>query len=171
MPPLDAARKQRSRGLLGVGAVGGLGSVGAVGVVGGGVGAEAGVKGAPGFLRRLCLNASGLGVDFRGKSSFLEDDLLQVRREKVDHIRVFADFILLLEVDGGEGAEEEVTGVGHDGGAAGRDALLRLEKEKPGEEVVDRDGGLELGETGDELGGETGGMVAFVLAASVLGAE
>jgi hypothetical protein len=103
----------------------------------------------------------------------VEDDLLQVRREKVEHILVFAGFILilLLVVDGGESAKEQVTGVGHDGGTARGDALLRLEEEKPGEEVVDGDGGLEFGETGDELGGETGGMVAFPLAASVFSAE
>ncbi|OLC96428.1 MAG: hypothetical protein AUH86_09725 [Acidobacteria bacterium 13_1_40CM_4_58_4] len=76
-----------------------------------------------------------------------------------------------LLVDGGEGAKEQVTGVGHDGGTARGDAILRLEKEKTGEEVVDRDRGLEFSETGDELGGEIGGMVALLLAARVFGAE
>jgi hypothetical protein len=74
-------------------------------------------------------------------------------------------------LDGGQGAEKEVTGVGHDGGAARGNAALRLEKEEAGEEVVDRDGRLEFGETGDEFGGETGGLVLLLPAAGMLGTK
>ena len=74
-------------------------------------------------------------------------------------------------LDGGQGAEKEVTGVGHDGGAARGNAVLRLEKEEAGEEVVDRDGGLEFGETGDEFGREVSRLVALLLAERMLGAE
>jgi len=46
-----------------------------------------------------------------------------------------------------------------------------LEQKEAGEEVVDGDGRLEFGETGDEFGGETGGLVALLLAEGMLGAE
>jgi hypothetical protein len=55
--------------------------------------------------------------------------------------------------------------------AARGDAVLGLEEEQPGEEVVDGDGGLEFGETSDQLGGELGGFVALQAATSVFGAE
>ena len=73
--------------------------------------------------------------------------------------------------DGGEGAEEKIAGVGHDGGAARLDAVVCLEVKEAGEEVIDGDGGLEFGETGDEFGGEVGGLVAFVPAAGMVEAE
>lgn len=57
-------------------------------------------------------------------------------------------------VDGGEGAEEQVAGVSHDGGAARGDAALGLVEQEAGEEVVDGDGGLEVRETGGEEGGK-----------------
>jgi len=76
-----------------------------------------------------------------------------------------------LVLDGGEGAEEQIAGVGHDGGAAGVDAVMRLEAKEAGEEIVDGDSGLEFGETGDEFGGEVGGFVAFAPTASMVGAE
>ena len=74
-------------------------------------------------------------------------------------------------LDGGEGAEEKIGGVGHDGGAAGLDAVVGLEVKEAGEEVIDGDGGLEFGETGDEFGGEVGGVVAFVPTAGMIEAE
>jgi hypothetical protein len=46
-----------------------------------------------------------------------------------------------------------------------------LEQKEAGEEVVDRDGRLEFGETGDEFGGETGGLVALLLAEGMLGTK
>src|SRR5437899_13105964 len=76
-----------------------------------------------------------------------------------------------LVLDGEEGAEEQIAGVGHDGGAAGVDAVMRLEAKEAGEEIVDGDSGLEFGETGDEFGGEVGGFVAFAPTASMVGAE
>jgi len=66
------------------------------------------------------------------------------------------DFIFGVEfvLDGGEGTEEEVAGVGHDGGAARVDAVFGFEMQKAGEEVVDGDGGFKFGEAGGEKGGE-----------------
>src|SRR6266849_5653298 len=94
---------------------------------------------------------------------------LGARQIPDDFLRLVVWRIDLL-VDGRERAKEQVTRVGHDGGTARGDAILRLEEEKPGEKVVDRDGGLEFGKTGDEFGGEIGGMVAFLQAARVFGA-
>jgi hypothetical protein len=70
----------------------------------------------------------------------------------------FEDFVFGVEffLDGGEGAEKEVAGVGHDGGATGVDAVGGFKLEEAREEVVDGDGGLEFGETGGEGGREVG---------------
>jgi hypothetical protein len=48
-------------------------------------------------------------------------------------------FIFGMEfvLDSGEGAEDEVLGVGHDGGAAGMDVVLGLKVAEAGEEVAD----------------------------------
>jgi len=73
--------------------------------------------------------------------------------------------------EGGEGAQKQVAGVGHDGGATRGDAVLGLEEKKAGEEVVDGDGGLELGETGDEFGSKAGGLVLLLPAAGMLGTK
>jgi len=74
-------------------------------------------------------------------------------------------------LDSGEGAEEQVAGVGHDGGAPRVNAVMGLEAKEAGEEIVDGDSRLEFGKTSDELGGKVGGLVAFVPTASVIGAE
>jgi len=82
--------------------------------------------------------------------------------------RQIEDPLLLLALgirfvfDGREGAEEQVTGVGHDGGAARRDAVLGLKMQEAGEEVVDGEGRLEIREAGHEGGGKVGKFV-FVL--------
>jgi hypothetical protein len=74
-------------------------------------------------------------------------------------------------VDSGEGAEEQVTGVGHDGRAARGDAVLRLETKEAGEEFVDGDSGIEFGKIGDEFGGKVGGLSPLLLTAGMVGAE
>jgi hypothetical protein len=67
---------------------------------------------------------------------------------------VGGDFV--FDVDGVEGAEEKVAGVGHDGAAARGEAVLGEEEQETGEELVDLGGGLELGEIAEEIGGEGG---------------
>jgi hypothetical protein len=52
------------------------------------------------------------------------------------------------------GVEELVGDVGKDGGAAGRDAAFGDEGEEAAEELADVDAGGELGEFGEEVGGE-----------------
>jgi hypothetical protein len=92
-------------------------------------------------------------------------------REVDDDLRFVFEFGMDFVLDGGEGTEEQVAGVGHDGGAARVDAIVGLKAKEAGKEVVDGDGGFEFGETGDEFGGEVGGLVAFIPTAGVVGAE
>jgi hypothetical protein len=73
--------------------------------------------------------------------------------------------------DGGEGAEDQVARVGHDGGAARVDATFDLELEEAGEELVEGDGGGEIGETVGEIGGEVGTFEADGAGGRVFGAE
>jgi hypothetical protein len=65
---------------------------------------------------------------------------------------------LVVVVDGAVGVQELVGDVGQDGCAARRDAAFGDEGEKIGEEFVDGDGGLEVGEFPDEFGGEIDGV-------------
>jgi hypothetical protein len=81
----------------------------------------------------------------------------------------FDDFEFVL--DGWEGAKEEVAGVGHDGGAARRDASLSLVEQEAREEVVDGDSGLEFSKTAGEKSGEIDRVPAFGRGAAVVGAE
>jgi hypothetical protein len=82
-------------------------------------------------------------------------------------------FIFGMEfvLDSGEGAEDQIAGVGHDGGAAGMDAILGLEMEEAGEEGVDGDGGGKFGETDGEGGGEINGCVLALGELGVVSAE
>jgi hypothetical protein len=65
-------------------------------------------------------------------------------------------------VDGGEGAEEQVAGVGHDSSTARSDAVVGLEKEESRKESVEVRGGGEFGELAGEVAGEIGGMAFFL---------
>jgi hypothetical protein len=56
--------------------------------------------------------------------------------------------------DSGEGTEDEIGGVGHYGSAARGNPVFGLQVEEAGEEFADGDGGLEIGETFREGGGE-----------------
>jgi len=105
------------------------------------------------MTRKIHGGSSSVAVGFR----HVDDDSLWL-----------AGFFLL---DGGEGAEEEVAGIGHDGSAARGDAVLGLEEKEAGEKVIDGYGGAEFSETGDEFGGEIGGFVKLLPTAGVLGAK
>jgi len=65
---------------------------------------------------------------------------------------------LVVVVDGAVGVEELIGDVGQDGGAARGDAALGDLDKEIGEELVDREGGLELGEFADEFRGEIRGV-------------
>ncbi|HEX7696411.1 MAG TPA: hypothetical protein VF394_03400 [Candidatus Acidoferrum sp.] len=49
--------------------------------------------------------------------------------------------------------------VGQDGGAAPGDATFGHEDKEPGEELVNVDGGVALGELGEKFRGEVGGII------------
>jgi hypothetical protein len=70
----------------------------------------------------------------------------------------FAGVALVVVINGAVGMEELVGDVGQDGGTARGDAAFGDEGKKIGEEFVDGDGGLEVGEFADELGGEIDGV-------------
>jgi len=72
--------------------------------------------------------------------------------------------------DGGEGAEEEIRGIGHDGGAAGSDFVAGLELIEFAEGVVDVGGGAEFLDVPDEGGGEVGLVEVFLVFGGVFGA-
>jgi hypothetical protein len=82
----------------------------------------------------------------------------------------FEDFVFGVEfvLDGGEGAEEEVAGVGHDGSAAGGGCV---EMQEAREEIVDGDGGFEFNETAGEKGGDVALLQADSVGDSVFGAN
>ena len=65
---------------------------------------------------------------------------------------------IFLFGDGGEGAEELVSDVGEDGGAASGDLVLGEEEQQAREEVVDLGGRGEVVEVGGEGGGDFGGL-------------
>src|SRR6266852_3853728 len=69
----------------------------------------------------------------------------------------------VFAVDGAVGVEELVGDVGEDGGASGGDAAFGDEDQQPGEELVAVDGGVELGEFGEEVGGEVFRVVLWRL--------
>jgi hypothetical protein len=60
----------------------------------------------------------------------------------------------VFAVDGAVRVEELVGDVPQDGGAARGDAAFGHKDQKPCEELVDVNGGLELGEFGEKIGGE-----------------
>ena len=73
--------------------------------------------------------------------------------------------------DGRESAEKQVTGVGHDGGAARSDLVAGEEFVKFGEGAVDGDSGSEVVGITDELGGDIGGVAVFFVLRGVLEAK
>ena len=87
----------------------------------------------------------------------------------------FEGLLLGLEAvvtrDGGEGAEEEVAGIGHDGGATGSDLVAGLELIEFAERVVDVRGGEEFLDVADEGGGEICLVEVFLALGGVSGAE
>jgi hypothetical protein len=80
----------------------------------------------------------------------------------LDSDDLFDDLVSVFAVDGAVGVEELVGDVAKDGGAAGGDAAFGYEDEEAGEELADIGTGGELGEFGEEFGGEVG-EIALVL--------
>jgi hypothetical protein len=67
----------------------------------------------------------------------------------------------LHALDGGESAEELIGDIGENGGAASGDAVLSLEDDEPGEEVVDAIEAIEVFGILNEFGSEVGGLHIF----------
>jgi len=74
-------------------------------------------------------------------------------------------------LDGGEGAEEEIGGVGHDGAAARSDLVPGEEFIEFAERMVDGDGVAEFLDVTDEDGGEVSQVECFLVVSGVFGAE
>ena len=67
-----------------------------------------------------------------------------------DDLGFVFEFGMEFVLDGGESAEEEIAGVGHDGGAAGVDLVPGLELIEFAEGTVDNDSGAEFLGVADE---------------------
>jgi len=76
-----------------------------------------------------------------------------------------------LLLDGGEGAEEQVTGVSHDGSASRGDSVVGLELVEFTEGMVDVGGGTEFLDGADKGSGQVRLVEFFLAFGSVLGAE
>jgi len=72
--------------------------------------------------------------------------------------------------DGGEGAEEQVGGIGHNGGAARGDSVTGLEFVEFAKGAIDGDGGAEFLGLADDLGGDVGMVEVFLAQGGVPGA-
>jgi hypothetical protein len=72
---------------------------------------------------------------------------------RAGHVPNYGGMLVLrfvFAIEGRNGAEELVSDVGEEGGTARRDAILRDEQEKAGEEIIDVGSGVELAESGGE---------------------
>ena len=78
-----------------------------------------------------------------------------------DNLRASRPLIRMDALDGGESAEELIGDVGENGGTASGDAILNLEDDEPGEEVVDAIEAVEVFGILDEFGSEVGGLHIF----------
>ena len=107
-----------------------------------------------GVLGKSCLEGS-LG-DIAGD---IEDD------------GVFVAGGMEFAVDGREGAQEQVAGVGHDGGAARSDFVAGEELVEFAERAVDFNGGAEFSSFTDETCGDGGFRLVLALGSSVVLAE
>jgi len=67
----------------------------------------------------------------------------------------------LHALDGSESAEELIGDVGENGGTASGDAILSLEDDEPGEEVINAIEAIEVFGIFDEFGSEVGGLRIF----------
>src|ERR1700686_4609864 len=79
----------------------------------------------------------------------------------LEHGDLFLGLEEVFPVDGAVGMEELIGDVGQDGGTGRGDAALGDEDEEQGEELVDVEGGIDLGEFREEVGGGRGGGRCF----------
>ena len=77
----------------------------------------------------------------------------------LDHGNLVLELEEVFAVDGAVGVKELVGDVTQDGGAAWRDTPFGNKDQELGEELVDVNGGLKLGEFGEEFPGEVEGII------------
>src|SRR5712692_1135844 len=85
-------------------------------------------------------------------------------RQIEDNLLWLFGLSILFALDGAVGVEELVGDIGKDGGAAGGDAAFGDEDQEAGEKLADVRAGGELGEFGEEVGGEVGEIALVLLA-------
>src|SRR5713226_168532 len=83
----------------------------------------------------------------------------------------FHELETIFTIDSGEGAEEQVAGVSHDGGPAGSDLVAGLELIEFAEGMVDVGGGAEFLDVTDEGGGEVGSVEVLLEQSGMFGAK
>jgi hypothetical protein len=111
-----------------------------------------------GFLARLRLVTFVAQVMIVERAQAFLQLLVLVLRTAEDNLRLL---FRLHALDGGESAEKLIGDVGENGGTAGGDAVLGLEDDEPGEEVVDAIEAVEVFGIFDEFGSEVGGLHIF----------
>jgi len=84
-----------------------------------------------------------------------------VPRNVEDSLRDFGSLFRLHALDGGESAEELIGDIGENGGTASGNAVLSLENDELGEEVVDAIETVELFGIFNEFGSEVSGLHIF----------
>jgi len=88
-----------------------------------------------------------------------------------DDLGFVFEFGMEFVLDGGESAEEQIAGIGHDGGAAGVDLVPGLELIEFAEGAVDNDRGAEFLGVADEGCGQVGLVEVLPVLSGVFGAE
>ena len=88
-----------------------------------------------------------------------------------DDLGFVFEFGMEFVLDSGKGAEEEIAGVGHDGGAAGVDLVPGLEFIEFTEGAVDNDRGAEFLGVADEGCSQVGLVEVLLMLGGVFGAE
>src|SRR6266403_3016487 len=107
----------------------------------------------------------------RSIGRFAEERVALGAREVDDDLGLVFEFGMEFVPDGGEGAEEEVAGVGHDGGAAGVDFVPGLELIEFAEGAVDNDSRAEFLGVADEGCRKVGLVEVLPVLSGVFGAE
>jgi len=92
--------------------------------------------------------------------AFLRSIVL-VTRNVEDSLRDFGRLFRLHALDGGESAEELIGDVGENGGTASRNAVLCLEDDEFGQEIVDAIEAVKLFGILNEFGSEVSGLHIF----------
>ena len=114
-----------------------------------------------GFLARLGPVTFVAQITIVGRAQAFLRLIVLMPRNVEDRLRDFGRLFGLHALDGGESAEELIGDIGENGGTARGDAVLSLENDELGEEVVDAVEAVELFRILNEFGSEVGGLHIF----------